>query len=352
VKSASLVLLGVLSLGTVIPASAAGPDYNVARGDTLWDLSGRFWSEPASWPELWALNPQFRNPHIIYPGDPIFLQRDHAQMGPVAEDRVIRLPLERLTPPGGGEGSATQGAGTGAAAGAMAVPTSIGPATYRFARGAALDFISEAPIRRLGTVHNRHQIKVAYATGEDVEFDVAPGAPVKAGDRLSLIDDSTEVFHPVTGRANGYYVQVLGQLEVLRVDGSHGVGWLSEVYDSVEDGDGLMTYREPVVEMAAKPSPPGMEGLILRGTPGQILFSTDDLVFVDRGAQQGLLPGLELQIPVREGERDAQGVVNLRAPLARVLIVTVEDRTAAGVVVDSRAALEPGDRFASAPLSP
>jgi len=351
VKKASLLVFGMLTLWMVNPALAAEPDYNVVGGDTLWDLSGRFWNEPTTWPELWALNPQFRNPHIIYPGDPIYLQRGAPGAGAVAEDRVIRLPLERLTPPGAGSENVASGTGADGAAGGMTAART-GPMRYRFARGEAMDFIAENPVRRWGTVNNRHQIKVAYAAGEDVEFDVAAGAPVRTGDVLTLVDDTEEVIHPVSGQPNGYYVHVLGQLEVLAVDGNRGVGWLSETYDTVEDGAGVVAYRQPVLELTAQPSPPGMEGLVLRGVPGRILFATDDLVFVDRGARQGLVPGAELEIPVREGRRDAQGVVDLGSPLARLLIVTVEDKTAAGVVVDSRAALEAGDRFAAAPVSP
>jgi hypothetical protein len=59
-----------IATGSNIPLAANAPDeYVVKPGDTLWDISSVYLRDPWFWPEIWYVNPQVENPHLIYPGD-------------------------------------------------------------------------------------------------------------------------------------------------------------------------------------------------------------------------------------------------------------------------------------------
>jgi len=86
--------------GVVLNPSAP-KSYTVKRGDTLWGIASMFLRDPWLWPEVWYINPQVANPHLIYPGDTLALAfgRDGKPMIRLEQAGAVRLdPRLRSSP--------------------------------------------------------------------------------------------------------------------------------------------------------------------------------------------------------------------------------------------------------------
>ncbi|MFS8062997.1 MAG: LysM peptidoglycan-binding domain-containing protein [Luteimonas sp.] len=95
-------MLTVATYAAAVEMRGDHPDtYVVKRGDTLWDIAGRFLKRPWLWPEIWQANPQIANPHLIYPGDVLslaYLDRLGVQPGPRVGTPINAIPLSDVEP--------------------------------------------------------------------------------------------------------------------------------------------------------------------------------------------------------------------------------------------------------------
>ena len=90
--AAAGMALGQAAKGPLTLKPDAPERYVVVPGDTLWGISQRYTDSPWRWPELWNMNKDdIRNPHRIYPGNVIVLDRVRGQLSASGDSGTLKL---------------------------------------------------------------------------------------------------------------------------------------------------------------------------------------------------------------------------------------------------------------------
>ena len=103
-KPLVMALIVCVLLGLMIAPFVSAQDnetYTVRNGDTLWDISKKFYEDPYLWPALWALNQdRMANPHQLTVGDVLVIyQKEELEKVEVKEEEVeVEVPVEEPEP--------------------------------------------------------------------------------------------------------------------------------------------------------------------------------------------------------------------------------------------------------------
>jgi hypothetical protein len=255
------------------------PDrYTVVRGDTLWDISGRFLRSPWRWPEIWHVNPQIANPHLIYPGDVLELVYIDGRPQLRLRRGTVKLsPRVRSTPWDG----AIPTIPVDAIAPFLTRPYVI-DADQLDSAPYVVDFADE---HILGGAGQRAYVR-SIEDDAHIKYEIVrPGGPYKDGE---------------TGEILGYEARYIGAAELQRVGDPATVFINATELESVI-GDRLLAAGEERATANFSPHAPAMpvEGTIIAVFNGVSQIGQYNVVVIDRGQADGLAPGTVLRIDQR-----------------------------------------------------
>jgi hypothetical protein len=325
-------LMVALCLTASVWAADAGPlsinpshpdQYTVVQGDTLWDISGKFLNHPTQWPQLWSYNSQIKNPHLIYPGDTVYFSI------------VDGKPRLSFTKDGGG------------AANSGAFPSSDtcvvseedihnGRTSFAMAQGGKLSpCIRETSTKqaiRLIPTENIAKFLSSPKVVSANELNTAPYVVDFAGEHLmagsgdklyvrTLINPENVAYtiyragavfkSPETGEILGYEAKYVAD-STFEQEGDPATVVIDKSIYEIVIGDRLMPKPSEQFTLNYFPRPPeeSIRGSILSVLDGVNQIGKFNVVVIDKGTQDGLLPGHELDVYKRGRiTRDTYSVV-------------------------------------------
>jgi hypothetical protein len=335
----SLILL--LSCALSMPLALADellradhPDhYTVVKGDTLWDISGRFLRSPWRWPEIWHVNPQIANPHLIYPGD----QLELVYIDGKPQLRLRRGPL-KLSPTV--RSSPWDGA----------IPT--------IPVDAIAPFLTRPYVLEQGQLDNAPYI-VNYGSEHILG---APGQKAYVRSIEQATPSKYEIVRPggpyrdaETDEILGYEALYVGTTELQRT-GDPATVFINSVEQEAVIGDRLVAASDERATANFTPHAPAMpfEGNIISVLNGVNQIGQYNVVVIDRGRVDGIDPGTVLRVDQR-GETvrdvvtpDSRDTVTLPDEEAGLMMVfRAFERVSFGLVVHASRVMHVNDKVRS-----
>jgi len=324
--------------------SKAPDQHIVVRGDTLWDLSSNYLKSPWYWPKVWSINPQIANPHLIYPGNPVYFKGTGEMIIPSADDgdfsdeyartgrSIVRTPdsFKEYVQLGG----------------------NFRITKFKNEEFLLMDitrnaFISNEKMKESGVVFGSFLQKELLATG-DMVYVKLDNFETNIGNFVQFYRKEKSVTHPVTEKNVGSMVVILGKGRVLDIN-TKGIAKVKIIksFREILRKDRVRSWEEEVTGNINITKPDGdIKATILTSYDPISEYGTGNLVFIDKGADSGLKRGDMLTVKLR---RDGLNSISDEEidkipyePIGELVLVKTEKTTSTAYITKSLFSIKRG----------
>ncbi len=263
---------------------SAPKDYVVRHGDTLWGIANMFLRDPWTWPEIWYVNPQVKNPHRIYPGDQLQLA--------LGSDGRMALKLVRTV--------AMEAPGGAAArlrpllrSSPLDTPIETIPYSIIAAFLSHPTMLSADQIRAAPYVVALMESHVIAGAGHEIFIKQAKG---ETGARYNVMHVDQELVNPENGHHLGYMAIYAGTAELTQA-GPIAKAVLTDSARETLQGDVLIPEdRAPVADFVPHVPERPVSGSIMAVVDNVLLAGQDQVVAINRGSDDGIERGNVLTV--------------------------------------------------------
>lgn len=275
-ESAAVTTSGanLVRINQPVPLAEGHPnEYVVQVGDTLWDIAAAFLKDPWFWPEIWYINPEIENPHLIYPGDVLGLVYI---AGEQRVTTVARTPHYRMSP----TARVTQLT--------QAVSTIPYEKVSAFLTSGVV--LEKGQAKRLPYLVDTRGDHLMAAAGNEIYVRGLQKSD-EPGSRYSVVHVGDPLIDPDDNRLVGYQGIWVGE-GTMRRNGDPATVWLTDTTQEVRIGDRLMPEAVDIpLNFFPKAPARTIDGRIISVVNGVTQIGQYQVIVVNRGARDGLAVG-------------------------------------------------------------
>jgi hypothetical protein len=314
------------------PASGTPELHVVQKGDTLWSLCSKYWSDPWRWPRLWAANPVITNPHWIFPGDVIRLSEGGTGSALA------------LAPPSSAQGPVHPG---------LTSVNRVGAESGHALLLRELGFIESKDLEDAGTISGSREEKMLLSSADQAYLRYPKNTPMRAGNRYSVFstDGDKPIVDPESGRTLGYLVRIHGDIVVNQIaENDVARGTLVDTVNPIERGARVSQFVHQFKRIEPRPSEVNLEARVVATFAPNVLLGTGHFVILNRGKRDGVQVGNRTFV-IRRGDGyratleawEKHDPTSPREVVGEILVVDVRDNASVAWISRSSKELQVGE---------
>jgi LysM repeat protein len=342
-KSYVVLVIFLLACSSNIWAqdTTQGEEYVIQKNDTLWGISGSRLEDSFLWPKIWSFNPHISNPDLIYPGEKIRIPSREELKQQEAPSAEKKLPSEEKRPPYAEKLKTPE---------IKTPPSALEPSAEKHKKylvdkdfylsigWISKDFPSVGTITATlsgGDIAGEDDIvyvgisaeKVSARLGPDTKTSLIVDLNEQSKDRFFTIRDVKTVKHPITGKIVGHLIRVTGIVEIIGMDDKTPKAKIISSFEDVQIGDGLMPFKDmepPLVPDVVRT--PNIKGYVIESLFTNEISGQNNVVFLDKGVNDGLLPGDVFTVFTDSPVKRAIG---------KIQVISLQPETSAAIILKS-----------------
>lgn len=304
------------------PGEDSGFYYTIKKGDTLWDLSQKFYHSQWDWPGLWEMNDDIKNPHWIYPGKKIkiFLK---GKLKPV----IVPVKKDPVHP----------------------IPAKV-EASFSFSKMNALGFLKKKQEPSLGTIIKEKDGHLLMSTDDTIYIRPTGKAPLTPGKPYHVY-----VVKPVRQKTDkqkfqGYKHLIAAQIKVLDHKKTYVTAVITNGYRPVYEGYHIMPYRERNKTLTVEENPAPIDARIICSEDDAVMVNDYAIAFIDAGKNR-VKPG-QIYTVLRKNlientrlwpspQKETLKLEDLQS--GKLIVLHTEDISSTVMILSSGYAIHPND---------
>ncbi len=299
----------------------SGIYYTVKKGDTLWDISNRYFNTHWRWPQIWSENQQIMNPHRIFPGERLRLYHQTWDASPAPESSDQPESLDQL-------------------------PV-IESRYYVYSSIHSIGFVKEQPIAASGQIAlikaDKNVQKEMSGQDESVYVTPAGNTPLQVGDVYAVYRPPVPVKDPESKETLGVQYYRTGLIRIVESRNDFAVAKVEKSFRSIMVDDILLPYEPLSSKIKLIPGKAGIFGKIFMAEDRSEMFGDDAVAYINKGSQDGIQTGQAYAIY----EEYRIGAELDFVDSGSILVLHTEATTATVLILRSGSSIQPPGYFRS-----